>query len=121
MDLDPAWDVAFRDERAVEVSSRYNSIHCGACHRQSPLGSFRCGFCNFKFLTASERDRARPVPKPRDLGLDRDMWYDLGRDPAREAERVARLTPDLKRHVHIGGRRRRSSPLPSGTKIGNIA
>ena len=27
------------------------------------------------------------MPKPRDLGLDREMWYDPGRDPAREAAR----------------------------------
>ena len=86
-DLDSAWGSARRDERAVEVSSRHNSVHCGACHRQSPLGSFKCGFCNFQFLTASERGRARVVLKPRDLGLDREMWYDLGRDPAREAAR----------------------------------
>ena len=85
----PARDVAaLRDfvsppgETLEEITrlSRYNSVHCGSCHRLSPIGSFKCGFCDFAFLTA--RDPTRRVPEPTEHGLDREML----RAPSRGAE-----------------------------------
>ena len=87
--LTPARDVATRrdlvghpDETLEDITrlSRYDSVHCGSCHRLSPIGSFRCGFCDFQFLTA--RDPFRRVPDVVGHGLDRDML----RTPSRGVE-----------------------------------
>ena len=74
--------VGRRDETLVDITrpSRCNSVHCGSCHRLSPIGSFRCGFCDFQVLIA--RDPTRRVPDVVDSGLDRDML----RPPSRGAE-----------------------------------
>ena len=87
--LTPARDVeALRDfvnppgETLEEVMrlSRRNSVHCGSCHRLSPIGSLKCGFCDFAFLTS--RCPTRRVPESTEHGLDREMQ----RAPCRGAE-----------------------------------
>ena len=87
--LIPARDVATRRDLVGHLGetleditrlSRYKSVHCGSCHRLSPIGSFRCGFCDFQFLIA--RGPTRRVPDVVERGLDRDML----RTPSRGAE-----------------------------------
>ena len=70
------------DETLEDITrmSRCNSVHCGSCHWLSPIGSFRCGFCDFQVLTA--RDPTRRVPDIVGRGLDRNML----RPPLRGAE-----------------------------------
>ena len=86
--LTPAREVAFlRDfgnppgETWEEVArqSRHNSVHCGSCHRLSPIGSLRCGFCDFKFSTV--RGRSRRAPETAGHGLDREMQRSPSRVP----------------------------------------
>ena len=86
MVLTPARDVGvLRDfvnppgetlEEVVRLS-RHNSVHCGSCHRLSPIGSLRCGFCDFAFLIA--RGPTRRVPESTEHGLDREMQRALSR------------------------------------------
>ena len=79
--LTPARDVAtLRDlvsppGETLDITrlSRCSSVHCGSCHRLSPICSFRCGFCNFELLTA--RGPTRRVPEATGHGLDREMLH----------------------------------------------
>ena len=63
---------------SITSRSRFNSVHCGACHRLSPIGSFKCGFCSFQFLAA--RNPIRRAPDIVDRGLDRDLPRSQSRD-----------------------------------------
>ena len=112
--LTPSRDAAIRrglvgplDEtlECITRRSRCNSVHCGACHRLSPIGSFKCGFCKFQFLAA--RNPIRRVPDVVDRGHDRDMQrsHSRGAEPKRGHNRSAsgdehKRMVKLQKHTH---------------------
>ena len=76
-------EIAGHDDETLESImrlSRNKSVHCGRCRRLSPIGSFKCGFCDLQFLTAREPTRRAPDIVHR--GLDRNMQ----RVPTRNAQ-----------------------------------
>ena len=80
-------------------------IVIGACHRLSPIGSFKCGFCNIQFLPA--RNPIRRAPDIVDRGLDRDMQRSHSRDAEPKCGHTRSASGDehkrmvkLQKHTH---------------------